>query len=216
MGKRRVKQQNISVIGLFKLAGRHKKMDDVFVNTRKHTLESLSQNRKKQNKTKQTTNKHTSSIPNKICHVSFTLFVCLCAIFILSSCSFVCYLFFTFFSRVLISYTFYLVVVVHFNCIKRPVFKGPEFPCIQYKHCDRYLYQLATSLQPMAGFLCYFYLCELAATRKCKNYHRMRNEIFRPDELQGSQSPFVRPPGWRIALNHNSAFILPLPVHKLY
>ena len=31
MGKRRVKQQNISVIGLFKLAGRHKKMDDVFI-----------------------------------------------------------------------------------------------------------------------------------------------------------------------------------------
>ena len=32
MGKRRGKQQNISVIGLFKLAGRDKKMDDVFVN----------------------------------------------------------------------------------------------------------------------------------------------------------------------------------------
>ena len=32
MGKRRVKQQNISVIGIFTLAGRHKKMDDVFVN----------------------------------------------------------------------------------------------------------------------------------------------------------------------------------------
>ena len=31
MGKRRGKQQNILVIGLFKLAGRHKKMDDVFV-----------------------------------------------------------------------------------------------------------------------------------------------------------------------------------------
>ena len=31
MGNRRVKQQNISVIGLFKLAGRHKKMDDVFI-----------------------------------------------------------------------------------------------------------------------------------------------------------------------------------------
>ena len=31
MSKRRVKQQNISVIGLFKLAGRHKKTDDVFV-----------------------------------------------------------------------------------------------------------------------------------------------------------------------------------------
>ena len=31
MGKRCVKQQNVSVIGLFKLAGRHNKMDDVFV-----------------------------------------------------------------------------------------------------------------------------------------------------------------------------------------
>ena len=31
MSKRRVKQQNVSVIGLFKLAGRHKKMHDVFV-----------------------------------------------------------------------------------------------------------------------------------------------------------------------------------------
>ena len=31
MSKRRVKQLNISVIGLFKLAGRHKKMDEVFV-----------------------------------------------------------------------------------------------------------------------------------------------------------------------------------------
>ena len=92
MGKRRIKQQNISVTGLFKLAGRHKKMDDVFVNTRKHSLESLSKKRKK--KTNQTTNKHTNSIPNNICHVSFTLFVCLCAIFILSSFSFVCYLFF--------------------------------------------------------------------------------------------------------------------------
>ena len=31
MGKRRIKQQNVSVIGLFKLARRHKKMNDVFV-----------------------------------------------------------------------------------------------------------------------------------------------------------------------------------------
>ena len=31
MGKRRVKQQNISVIGLLKLAERYKKMDNVFV-----------------------------------------------------------------------------------------------------------------------------------------------------------------------------------------
>ena len=32
MSKRRVKQQNLSVTGLFKLAGRRKKMDDVFLN----------------------------------------------------------------------------------------------------------------------------------------------------------------------------------------
>ena len=31
MGRRRIKQQNVSVIGLFKLVGRHKKMNDVFV-----------------------------------------------------------------------------------------------------------------------------------------------------------------------------------------
>ena len=31
MGNRRVKQQNISVIGLFTLAGRYEKMDDIFV-----------------------------------------------------------------------------------------------------------------------------------------------------------------------------------------
>ena len=31
MGKRRVEQQKVSLIGLFTLAGRHKKMDDVFV-----------------------------------------------------------------------------------------------------------------------------------------------------------------------------------------
>ena len=84
MGKRHVKRQNISVIGLFNLAGRHKKMDDVFVNTRKHSLESLSKKRKrKQNKLPK---KLTNSIPNNIFHVSFTVFVCLCAIFILSSC----------------------------------------------------------------------------------------------------------------------------------
>ena len=82
------------------------------------------------------------------------LFVCLRAIFIrLSSFSFVCYFVF---SPVSISYTFYLAV--HFNCINRPVFKAPEFPCIQYKHCNRYLYQPATSLHPMAGLPCYFYL----------------------------------------------------------
>ena len=157
MGKRRVKQQNISVIGLFKLAGRHKKMDDVFVNTRKHTFESLSQkriNKTKQNKTnyKQT---HKLNPKQHLSRVFFSVRLFMCHVYIVQL--FVCLLFV--FSRVLISYTFYLVVVVHFNCIKRPVFKGPEFPCIQYKHCDRYLYQPATSLQPMAGFLCNFYLC---------------------------------------------------------
>ena len=84
MGKRHVKRQNISVIGLFNLGGRQKKMDDVFLNTRKHSLESLSKKRKtKQNKLPK---KLTNSIPNNIFHVSFTVFVCLCAIFILSSC----------------------------------------------------------------------------------------------------------------------------------
>ena len=151
MGKRRVKQQNISVIGLLKLAGRHKKMDDVFVNTRKHTFESLSQ--KRINKTKQNklqTNTQTQS------QTTFVTCLLLCLLVYVVQL-FVCLLFV--FSRVLISCTFYLVVVVHFNCIKRPVFKGPEFPCIQYKHCNGYLYQPATSLQPMAGFLRYFYLC---------------------------------------------------------
>ena len=155
MGKRRVKQQNISVIGLFKLAGRHKKMDDVFVNTRKHTFESLSQ--KRINKTKQNklqTNAQTQSQTTFVTCLLLCLFVYVPFLYCL-----VVRLSVFFFSRVLISYTFYLVVVVHFNCIKRPVFKGPEFPCIQYKHCNGYLYQPATSLQPMAGFLCYFYLC---------------------------------------------------------
>ena len=157
MGKRRVKQQNISVIGLFKLAGRHKKMDDVFVNTRKHTFESLSQkriNKTKQNKTnyKQT---HKLNPKQHLSRVFYSVRLFMCHVYIVQL--FVCLLFV--FSRVLISYTFYLVVVVHFNCIKRPVFKGSEFPCIQYKHCNGYLYQPATSLQPMAGFLCYFYLC---------------------------------------------------------
>ena len=157
MGKRHVKQQNVSVTGLFNLAERHKKMDDVFVNTRKHTFESLSQkriNKTKQNKTnyKQT---HKLNPKQHLSRVFYSVCLFMCHVYIVQL--FVCLLFV--FSRVLISDTFYLVVVVHFNCIKRPVFKRPEFPCIQYKHFDRYLYQLATSLQPMAGFLCYFYLC---------------------------------------------------------
>ena len=44
MSKRRVKQQNVSVIGLFKLAGRHKKMDEPRMS--EHTLESLCKKKK--------------------------------------------------------------------------------------------------------------------------------------------------------------------------
>ena len=48
MGKRRVKQQNVSVTGLFKLAGRHKKMDDVSVH---HERQSTGRNQStKENK----------------------------------------------------------------------------------------------------------------------------------------------------------------------
>ena len=74
MGKRHVKQQKVSVIGLFNLAGRHKKMDYVFVNTGNHSLESLSKKKRKAKRNK-LPKKHTNSIPNNICHVSFTLFV---------------------------------------------------------------------------------------------------------------------------------------------
>ena len=137
-------------------------MDDVLVNKRKHSLESLSKERKtKQNVTNYQKNSQTQSQTTFVTCLLLCLFVYVPFLYCLVVPLFViCFvLFFFFFSRVLISYTVYLVVVVHFNCIKRPVFKGPEFPCIQYKHCDGYLYQPATSLQPMAGFLCYFYLC---------------------------------------------------------
>ena len=149
MSKRRVKQQNLSVTGLFKLAGRRKKMDDVFVN---HECQSTRKEElcKKKKKKKTSIDKQTQS---QTTFVTCLLLVCLCAIFI--TLCLVVRLFV--FSRVLISYKVYLVV--HFNCIKEPVFKAPEFPCLQYKHCNRYLYQPATFLQPMAGFLCYFYLC---------------------------------------------------------
>ena len=96
MGKRRVKQQNVLVIGLFKLAGQHKKMDDVFVY---HECQSTSWSHSSKNK------KHTDSITNNASHVSFTMFVYLFIIF------FMC-----------LSYTFCLAV--RFNCIKvtRPSF----------------------------------------------------------------------------------------------
>ena len=54
MGKRRVKQQKISVTGLFKLAGRHEKMDDVFVY---HECQSTRWSHSTKNKNKQTQSK---------------------------------------------------------------------------------------------------------------------------------------------------------------
>ena len=49
MSKRRVKQQNLPVTGLFKLAGRRKKMDDVFVN---HECQSTRKKKLKKKKKK--------------------------------------------------------------------------------------------------------------------------------------------------------------------
>ena len=51
MGKIRGKQQNISVTGLFKLARRHKKMDDVFLY---HECKSTRWSHSAKNKNKQT------------------------------------------------------------------------------------------------------------------------------------------------------------------
>ena len=56
MSKSRVKQQNVSVIGLFSLAGRHEKMDDVFVY---HECQSTSWSHSTKNKNKQTQSKTT-------------------------------------------------------------------------------------------------------------------------------------------------------------
>ena len=87
MSKRRVKQKNLSVTGLFKLAGRRKKMDDVFVN---HECQST---RKKKlcKKKKKNFNRQTNSITNNICDVSFAcLFMCHFYNFV-SSCLFVCF-----------------------------------------------------------------------------------------------------------------------------
>ena len=56
MSKSRVKQQNVSVIGLFSLAGRHEKIDDVFVY---HECQSTSWSHSTKNKNKQTQSKTT-------------------------------------------------------------------------------------------------------------------------------------------------------------
>ena len=71
MGNRRVKQQNISVIGLFKLAGRHKKMDDVFIY---HECQST----RLSHSVKQ---KQTNVITNNVGLVPFNMFVCFSCVF---------------------------------------------------------------------------------------------------------------------------------------
>ena len=70
MSKSRVKQQNVSVIGLFSLAGRHEKIDDVFVY---HECQSTSWSHSTKNKNKQTQSK------TKTCSFFQNLFVFSCA-----------------------------------------------------------------------------------------------------------------------------------------
>ena len=64
MSKSRVKQQNVSVIGLFSLAGRHEKMDDVFVY---HECQSTRWSHSTKNKNKQTQSKQ--RLPRAFYHV---------------------------------------------------------------------------------------------------------------------------------------------------
>ena len=80
MGKRRAKQQNVPVIGLFNLAGVHKKMDDVFVY---HKCQSTLWNHSAKIKTNKLNHKDFS-------HVPFSMFVCFLSafVYVLSSCSF--------------------------------------------------------------------------------------------------------------------------------
>ena len=78
MSKRRVKQQNLSVTGLFKLAGRRTKMDDVFVNHECQSTRKKNSAKKKQTKKLQI-DKQTQS---QTTFVTCLLLVCLCAIFI--------------------------------------------------------------------------------------------------------------------------------------
>ena len=81
MGKRRVKQQNISVIGLFKLAGRHEKMDDVFVY---HECQSTRWSHSTKNKNKQTQSKQ--RLPRAFYHVCSFFYMPF--LYILPTCSF--------------------------------------------------------------------------------------------------------------------------------
>ena len=100
MSKRRVKQQNVSVIGLFKLAGRHEKMDGVFVY---QECESTRWSHSTKNKNKQTQSKTMFATCLLLCSfvrfficLSYTFCLLLVRLFVfqmpflyvLSSCSF--------------------------------------------------------------------------------------------------------------------------------
>ena len=84
MSKRRVKQQNVSVIGLFTLAGWHKKMDDVFVY---HECQSTHWSYSAKNKNKQTQSKTTFAT-----YLLLRLFDCsffhMPFLYVVSTCSF--------------------------------------------------------------------------------------------------------------------------------
>ena len=127
MGKRRVKQQNVSVIGLFKLAGRHKKMDDVFVNHEclsTRCIHSLKTNTNKLN------HKRSSHAFYYVCFFFYVPFL-----YVLSSFCFFCFFF--------------------FNCIEQPVFKVPIFPTfstnIVIVFFDRWLPLLSDLSHPFAA-----------------------------------------------------------------
>ena len=97
MSKRRVKQQNVSVIGLFKLDGMRKWMAFSYTrNVRAQAGVTLQKIK-------------TNSIKNNVCHVPFTMFVRLFAFSYAFPIRFVYYLFVCLFFKCL-SYTFCLVV----------------------------------------------------------------------------------------------------------
>ena len=84
MSKRRIKQQNVSVIGLFKLAERHEKMDDVFVY---HECQSTRWSHSAKHKNKQTQSKTTfATYLDYVC--SFVRFFHMPFLYVLSTCSF--------------------------------------------------------------------------------------------------------------------------------
>ena len=141
MGKRRVKQQNVSVFGLFKLAGRHKKMDDVFVNQEclsTRWIHSVKTNTNKLN------HKRSSRAFYYVC-----FFMCLSHTFCLVFCFFNC---------------------IEQPVFKAPIFPtfSTNIVIVIFNRWLTLLTTSATPLQPMVCLSCHFCPCLLAATHKCK------------------------------------------------